>query len=73
MMTKEEMKHMALQALDNLKGDDLFRARSAFKNYSPEKMNQPYGQNNKTPAQILSEYEAFDAKVNQTIAWVKSL
>jgi hypothetical protein len=65
-------KETALRALENLRGDDLYRARAAFRNCTPDEMQQQYGQSGKTRAQIIGEYEAHEAEVNAAIAWVKS-
>jgi len=47
-------KETALQALQNMRGDDLYRAGSAFKNYTPKQMQEEYGQSGKTPTEILA-------------------
>lgn len=44
------------RAMDNAKGDDLFRAEHTFK-YLPEtEMQKEYGNSGKTRQQILDEY-----------------
>ncbi len=65
-------KQLAIQALENMRGDDLYRARAAFRRCSPQQMNEQYGESGKTRAQIIAEYEAFESKVNAAIDWVKS-
>jgi hypothetical protein len=65
-------KELAIQALQNMKGDDSIRARAAFRGKTPEQMNQKYGQSGQTCAQILAGYEAHDAKMDAAIAWVRS-
>lgn len=65
-------KELAIQALQNMKGDDTYRARAAFRGMNAEQMKQQHGQSGKTRAQILAEYEAHDAKVDAAIAWVRS-
>jgi len=67
-----EHKELTLRALSQLKGDDLARARHAFKRFTPEEMKQHHGESGKTRAQILAEYEAWDTKIDAAIAWVKS-
>jgi len=67
-----EHQQLATQALTNLRGDDTARARRAFSQFTPKEMQEQHGQSGKTRAQILSEYEAYDAKVDAAIAWVKA-
>ncbi len=66
-----EHKQLAIRALEQMLGDDLYRARAAFRNCTPEQMAQKYGQSDQTRAEILAEYEAHDAGVLAAIAWVK--
>ncbi len=67
-----ENKQLAIRALEQMKGDDLYRARWAFRGLTDEQMKEQYGQSGKTRAEILKEYEVHDARVNQAIAWVMS-
>lgn len=68
-----EYKELAIQALQNMKGDDTYRARAAFRGLSFEQMQkEQYGESGKTRAQILAEYEAHDAKIDAAISWVRS-
>jgi hypothetical protein len=67
-----EHKQLAIKALEQMRGDDLYRARKAFRNYSPAKMQEQYGESGQTPAQMLAGYEAHDAKVTAAIAWVQA-
>ena len=64
---------LAIRALGNMKGDDSARARRAFSNYTPEMMQQEYGQRGKTCAAILAEYESSDAEIDAAICWVNGL
>ena len=63
---------LAIRALGNMMGDDTARARAAFRNRTPEQMQEQYGQSGKTCAHILADYEAHDAKVQAAIDWVKA-
>lgn len=63
-------KQLAIQALGQMKGDDLYRARAAFRGLTPAQMHEQHGQSGKTRAQILDEYEAYNAKVDAAIRWV---
>lgn len=64
-------KQMAIYALQAVKGDDLYRARSAFKNYTPEQMQEKYGASSKTCAEIIAGYEEHERQINEAIAWVE--
>lgn len=63
---------LAITALSVLRGDDTARARHAFARFTPEEMQEQHGRSGKTRAEILAEYEAYDAKVDAAIAWVKT-
>jgi hypothetical protein len=63
---------LAIQALESMKGDNLARARHAFKDCTPAEMNAEYGQSGRTPAQIIASYEEHNAKVDAAIEWVKN-
>jgi hypothetical protein len=61
-----------LNALENYRGDNLYRARAAFRNCTPEQMQQQYGQSGQTRAEILAGYEAHDKEVTAAVEWLKS-
>ena len=63
---------LAIRALENMKGDDLYRAKRAFSGYTPKEMQEQHGQSGQTRQQILDEYEAQNRKVDEAIAWVKA-
>lgn len=65
-----EHKQLAIQTLSQMKGDNLARARFAFRNKDIEQMKEQYGLSGKTCAEILKEYEEYEAKVDAAIAWV---
>jgi hypothetical protein len=73
MTAMSEHKKLAIQALHNMRGDDLYRARAAFQNCTPEQMHGQWGMSGKTRAEILAEYETYDAKVTAAIAWIESI
>ena len=68
-----EHKAVCLEALEMLRGDNLYRAKAAFARYTPEQMNKPYGQSDKTPTEILASYEAHEAKVLAAKRWLEGL
>jgi hypothetical protein len=61
----------AVYALECARGDDLYRARSAFRNFTPAQMNEQWGQSGKTCQTILDECRLHEAKINAAIEWVK--
>lgn len=63
---------LALHALDNMKGDDLYRAKHAFANMTPKQMREPHGASGKTRAEVLAIYEADDKRINDAKAWVRN-
>lgn len=65
-------KALAIRALQSMRGDDSTRARNAFRNCTPEQMQQEYGESGRTRAQILAEYEEHDAAVQAAIDWVEA-
>lgn len=67
------LKAFTLRALENHRGDDLERARTAFRGLSAEDMDKEYGRSGKTRRQIIEGYERHAAEVDAAIAWVKSL
>ena len=72
-MSAAEHKKLALLGLYQLLGDDLIRARNAFRNCTPEQMEQQHGQSGKTRAEIIAEYEAHDAKIKAAIVWLEGV
>ncbi len=67
-----EYKQLAIRALSQMKGDNLARARSAFRNKTPEQMQEEYGLSGRKCVEILAEYEEHEAKVDAAIVWVES-
>ncbi len=72
-MLKVKHKARIIRLLENAKGDDLYRARLAFRGLSPEEMKKEYGKSGQSCQEILDEYEAHEAEINETIAWVRGL
>jgi hypothetical protein len=71
-MTKET-KETVLIALQNYMGDDLERAKAAWKGLNSNAMNELYGKSGKTRQQILDEYQEHRDKVNIAIKEIQSL
>ena len=72
-MSVEQHRTLAIRALEQLKGDNLYRARAAFRNMSEGQMREQYGQSGMTRAEILLQYEDHEAKVQVAIDWVKEV
>lgn len=65
----KEQQALAIRALSNMMGDDSALAiRAAFRNCTPEQMQQEYGESGKTRAQILADYD----RIEKAILWVKA-
>jgi hypothetical protein len=67
-----EIQKLIVRTLQSAKGDDTYRAESAFHGLTKEQMQQEYGASGKTRQQILDEYRASDAKFDEAIKWVKA-
>jgi hypothetical protein len=66
-------KELAIRALQSMKGDNLYRARAAFRGMTEAQMQEQHGYSGKTRAQVLADYEAHDIKVEAAIAWIRSV
>ncbi len=58
------------QALEQFRGDDLYRAKAAFRGLSTAEMNKEYGQSGQTRAEIVRGYETHNAKVDAALTWL---
>jgi hypothetical protein len=67
-----EHKTLAMRALENMRGDDLYRARAAFSNLTDAELDLQHGYSGKTRREILAEYEEYEAKINAAIEWMKT-
>lgn len=72
-MSAATHKALALQALHQMLGDDLIRARNAFRGMTPVQMSMDHGQSGRSRAAILNDYEQHDARVKAAIAWLESV
>lgn len=64
---------LALQALENMRGDDLYRAQMAFAGMTDKELNEQHGESGKTRLQIIQEYKDHDRRVAKAIQWLKGL
>lgn len=70
-MSDFDCKQVVLQALSQMRGDDLYRARLAFRGMTFLEMKEQHGASGKSRAEILAEYEAWELKIDRAEAWVK--
>lgn len=64
---------LAIQAIEQMMGDDLYRAKAAFSRMSAKEMEKMHGESGKTRQQILDEYQAHTAKCEAAEAWLRAL
>jgi hypothetical protein len=64
-------KERVLATLESTRGDDLYRARAAFRGLSAERMAQQYGASGRTRAEIIAGYEEQNAKLDALIAYAR--
>jgi len=67
------VKEFVLSCIERTRGDDLYRAQCAFKNCTPDQMNEEYGQSGQTRQQILDGYKAHNQKCDVAIAAVNGI
>jgi hypothetical protein len=65
------IQELILRALENYRGDDLFRAKLAFKGMTPEEMQGQHGQSGFTRQSILDGYVQRERDVDAAVRWVK--
>ncbi len=68
-----ETKQIILRALNNYRGDNLERAQAAFKNCTPEQMQQLYGMSTETRQEILDGYKLHVEKVMKAIEEINNI
>lgn len=67
------IKTLVLEGLGRLRGDDLARAKAAFRRCTQDEMEQQFGMSGQTRREILAEYQAHDDSVAAAIAEVQAL
>ena len=63
-----ESQKIIFRALQSYRGDNLERASAAFRNCTPEQMQQQYGQSGETRVEILRGYQEHAAAVEKAAA-----
>jgi len=69
----DEYRQMAIEALKSQKGDDTYRAKLAFRNCTPEQMQQEHGESGESRQTILDRYISTDAKIDEAIKWLEGV
>jgi hypothetical protein len=68
---EQKIKDTIIRSLENYRGDNLERAKRAFRGYTPEQMAQHYGQFDETCQQILDGYQEHRDRVDAALKWIK--
>lgn len=61
-----------IRILEQSKGDDLYRAKMAFKYMTPDQMGQQWGHSGKSCQEILDGYVKHEEQINELIAAVRN-
>lgn len=69
-MIPKQVKQTMLNALRGYRGDDLYRAKAAFRNLSEEQMQEQYGQSGKTRQEIIEGYQAHETRCDEAQEWI---
>ena len=69
----QETKDFIVDCIKQRKGDDLFRARSAFSHCTKDEMEQEYSNSGKTRREILDSYTKHEQKCDKAIEAVKTI
>lgn len=64
---------MAIEALERMRGDDLYLAEQRFGRMTPEGLARPYGESSQTCGQVLDSYRAREKHINAAIEWVRNV
>jgi len=59
-------------ALQMYRGDNLARARHAWKSCTPAQMQETYGHSGRTRAAILADYEQHEADIDAALRWLEA-
>lgn len=68
----DDIRDTIRSALSNYRGDDLERAKSAFRNFDAKQMQEQHGFSGKTRQQIVDGYEAHVADITAAFIWLES-
>jgi hypothetical protein len=65
-MTKKSY-NLILQAIKERRGDNLERAKAAFRNCTPDEMKRQYGQSGNTRQEVIDGYQRHVDEVNAAL------
>ena len=68
----QKTRELALRGLECLRGDDLYRAKAAFKGLSAKEMGMPHGQSGRTRQAVLDGYQSRDDEFAAAIAEISA-
>jgi hypothetical protein len=68
-----EHQKLAIEALRDMRGDDLERVRIDFAQYTPEQMQESYGILKESRQDILNWHIERAAKIDAAIEWIKTV
>lgn len=66
-------KALAIRAMEQSMGDDLERAKSAFRNLSPQEMTQQYGHSGMTRQEIVDGYQRDRDERKEALEWLRKV
>jgi hypothetical protein len=66
------MKNEVRKIVEGARGDDLYRAKTAFRWFTNDMMDKPYGQLENTPRQIIADYEKHEKLIDDCLKWIDS-
>lgn len=67
----QQVLDLILSGLSAIRGDNLERARAAFRGLPDSAMDSLYGESGKTRREILAEYEGHARMVDAASQWVR--
>ena len=70
MMEDEVIWKFIVRAIEAARSDDLLRAKRQFRGLSDKAMDQPYGESDRTPRQILEAYQRHDELCDAALIWM---
>ena len=72
-MKAKQAMEMAIKALSETKGDDLNRARAAFRGMSEEELKWQHGESGMTRAEVLAGYKRHEDEVDMALVMCREV
>ncbi len=66
-------RELAVKALEQMRGDDLTRARSAFRHMTTHQLVQPHPETGISPAEELAALGKREIQIDAAIDWLRGL